>query len=269
MKFLTKREIHVIGVQRTGQHAITSWLVGHFGDVLYKNCMSQLGRRKGKIEGFEPPFWLFSPDTDEYKEVGQFVRTPDAIIMGTEFTIFKVGINPKVQIEKELIAKENGFDKFSERQDYVIVVRNPYNQYASVLRWKKNKLLGNPVSFVDMWIRTAEEATKILNKEDNVFGPNGYVINYDMWFQSPSYRREIEKYLNLKESDIRINTVMKVGYEKSWGSSFDGMKKKQEGQSMDVLNRWERVKKDARFIEVCNNEKLQSLAKTFGYARPI
>jgi len=52
MTYLTDREIHVIGIQRTGQHAITSWILGHFDKVCYKNSMSQLGMRNG--HGVQP-----------------------------------------------------------------------------------------------------------------------------------------------------------------------------------------------------------------------
>jgi len=264
MTYLTDREIHVVGVQRTGQHAVTSWLIGHFGDVLYKNCMSQLGRTRGRMAGVEPPYWLFKDGVDEYSNSDVFVPTKDAIILGTEFTVYKVGLNPNIEKDKEALCKENGVDEFAKRRDNILVIRDPYNQYASVLNWGKNRMLSPTKSFARMWTLMAKEcAGETNNIQDKV------VICYDDWFSSMDKRIEIESKLALKRDDSRINTVMKVGHGKSWGSSFDGMKSKKEAQKMDVLSRWKTVKDDPRFIALCKNEELVEWAEEYGWSCPV
>lgn len=265
MTYLTDREIHVVGIQRTGQHAITSWLLGHFDKVCYKNSMSQLGMRNG--HGVQPPFWYFQPKLKEGWEVSDketIGPDQDAIILGTEFKTNKVGLNPKIDKQKEEIAKRSGFDQFSAKQDYVLVLRNPYNHYASVLKWSRNKKLSPPSSFAAMWKKMAMECS---GETENF--ENKTVILYDDWFTQLSYRMKTERILNLIRDDSRLNTVMKIGIGRSWGSSFDGMKIKNNAQKMDVLNRWESVKKDPRFIRLCQDEYLTDLAEKFGWECPL
>jgi hypothetical protein len=264
MTYLTDREIHIVGVQRTGQHAITSWLIGHFGDVLYKNCMSQLGRTRGRMKGIELPFWYFKDGEEGYTETNEFIPTKDAIILGTEFTVYKVGLNPNLEKEKKALCKSHKVDQFSKRRDNILVIRNPYNQYASVLNWGKNKMLSPTKSFSRMWVLMAKEcAGETENIQDRT------TLIYDDWFEHSDYRRRIEEQLDLKRDDSRLNTVMKVGHGRSWGSSFDGMKTKKEAQKMDVLNRWKTVKDDQRFIDLCKNEELVEWAEEYGWSCPL
>lgn len=49
---------NVLGVQRTGQHAVISWIIGHFEKVAFKNNMSYSDNPK---RGLVPPFWYFTP----------------------------------------------------------------------------------------------------------------------------------------------------------------------------------------------------------------
>jgi len=262
MNYLVDREIHVIGIQRTGQHAITSWLIGHFDSVFYKNCMSQLGQQKNVV-GIQPPFWSFSGD-DEKRGIKSFEIGHSALVLGTEFTVFDVGLNPKIPRQKEKLCHKFGADNFSKREDYVLVLRNPYNQYASILNWGKNRLLSPPKSFAKMWTKMAKECAG----ESNVF-ENRTTVIYDDWFEHPEYRRKIEERLDLPQNDDRLNTVMKIGHGRYWGSSFDGMEAKKEAQKMGVLNRWESSKDDDRFIELCKNEELVNWAGEYGWECPL
>jgi len=264
MKYLTDREIHVVGVQRTGQHAITSWLIGHFNAAIYKNCMSQLGRKKGKMIGVESPFWLFIPSIqNERYVIEELHANSDAIILGTEFTVFDIGLNPKIPQQKQKICKKLGANEFSKRRDNLLVIRNPYNHYASVLKWGKNRLLSSPNSFSKTWVKMAKECLNHTNNFDEKI-----VVKYDDWFSSVDERILIEEKLDLPRSDSRLNVVMKIGHGNSWGSSFDGMKQKEKAQKMDVLKRWESVKDDPRFIELTKLEELKELSKELGWGIP-
>jgi hypothetical protein len=263
MKYLTDREIHVIGIQRTGQHAITSWLLGHFESVYYKNSMSQLGMRNG--HGIQAPFWHFKPkERDDWIVTDEIGTDNDAIILGTEFKVYNVGLNPKIDKHKTKICESTGCDEFSKKQDYVLVLRNPYNHYASVLKWAKNKQLSPPKSFATMWKKMIMECAG----ETNHF-ENKTTIIYDDWFTKRDYRVVVEEWLNLSRDDSRLNTVMKIGVGRSWGSSFDGMKVKNKAQKMDVLNRWTTVKDDPRFIELCKDRDLVEYANAYGWECPL
>jgi len=197
-----------------------------------------------------------------YDEVGN--SKPSAIILGTEFTVFDIGLNPEIREQKHYFCQQYGLDEFSKRRDNVLVIRDPYNQYASVLNWGRNRLLSNPNSFSKMWIKMAKEC---LNKTQNF--EHKVVLKYDEWFSDPQYRRLLETILDLKEDDSRLNTVMKIGHGRSWGSSFDGMKKKKDAQSMNVLKRWETVKDDNRFVKLTQNDELKELSEELGWECPL
>jgi len=265
--YLTNREIHVIGIQRTGQHAITSWLIGHFESVCYKNHMSQKGSKKTSI-GIEPPFWYFSPSERDSWEVDTselILPNQEAIILGTELINCEIGLNPNLSKQKLDIAKRSGFEKFSKKQNHILVIRNPYNHYASVLKWRRNKILSPYSTFSSSWIDMAREC---LGETNLIQGPKT-VVNYDLWFSSQDERKRIANELELNFTDRRLNIVMKIGVGKLWGSSFDGMHKKHEAQDMNVLERWKRVAQDERFIRLLNNESVCDLAKKFGWEKPL
>ncbi len=63
---------------------------------------------------------------------------------------------------------------------------------------------------------------------------NKVCINYNRWFVSESYRREIAQQLNMDYSEETINKIPKFGR-----SSFDKMKFKNNARKMAVLNRWQ------------------------------
>lgn len=266
MSFLTNREIHVIGIQRTGQHAISSWLIGHFENVCYKNNMAQDHDRKTTMshQSLSPPWWYFSPSTKEEWTVDESPSIDlgmDAVILGTEITLKKIGLNPNIPRQKKEICKLANVDEFSKSQDYVLVIRHPYNHYASILNWHRKKRLQWSTNFSETWIAMAKEVLG----ETNHVASKKIPILYDEWFVSEDYRKELSKKLNLEFSDRRLDVMMKIGVGKKWGSSFDGMQSKESVRSMDVLNRWKQVEDHPSFKEMIENEELIHYANKVGF----
>jgi hypothetical protein len=159
------------------------------------------------------------------------------------------------------MCKECNVDEFSRRIDYVVVCRSPYNHYASVLKWRRNRRLRKPKNFSSVWINLAKEA---LGERDGLPSEKT-VILYDKWFISEDYRRSIAEQLGLEFTDRRLNIVMNIGVHNNRGSSFDGMQYKTAGQKMDVLNRWKEVEEDPDFQVVYQNEKVREYASRLGF----
>jgi len=266
MSFLTEREINVIGIQRTGQHAITSWLIGHYDHVCYKNNMSQAGCPARKEQGIQPPYWYFTPSLSDDWEVSedQAIREDHTVILGTELTKLSFGLNPNLEAQRDKIAQSMGYEQFSRFRHYVLVIRNPYNHYASILNWSRNRQLSPVSHFKKMWKKMANECLYCTDE----FPFSKIVIPYDTWFSSRDFREEVAKKLDLELNDRRLNTVMKIGVGKSWGSSFDGMKKNEKAQDMDVLKRWVKVRNDPRFSELLEDDEIARLSGCFGWERP-
>lgn len=264
MKYLTEREIHVIGVQRTGQHAITSWLIGHFENVCYKNNMSQAGEKPRRCQGIQPPWWYFKQSEGE-QWVEDYLPSikmgMDAVILGTELTFPNFGLNPKLDNMRKDMCKKCNVDQFARRTDYLLVCRHPFNHYASVLKWRRNRRLRSPKQFSRVWVEMAQE---ILGERSRICG-NKTPVLYDEWFDSERYRRELADRLNLKFTDRRLNIVMDIGIDNRRGSSFDGMSYKRQGQKMNVLNRWGYVKDHPSYREVAEDSEVKKYARLLGF----
>jgi hypothetical protein len=113
-----------------------------------------------------------------------------------------------------------------------------------------------------MWIKMAKECLG----ETNHFSEKT-VVKYDDWFSSEEYRIKIEEDLDLIRDDSRLNTVMRIGHGRSWGSSFDGMKRKDSAQNMKVLSRWASEIDNPRFIKMSKNKEMIELSQRLGWER--
>lgn len=257
--YLINREIHVYGIQRTGQHAIISWLIGHFDQVGFKNCMSS-EVEKNKI-GLEPPYWLFKRGEIEWDVCDSFPEV-DNFILGTEFSKGKFQLNKDIEIQKKELAGDKDFSRI--RHD-LMVIRNPYNHYASVLNWRYNKRLKDPYVFKSYWKTYCKDFLEggSLPKEKKL-------VVFDNWFQLESYRKMLSFKLGLDHTDERLHEVMNIGYKKIFGSGFDNMKFKSNAQKMDVLNRSSQVKESQqdKMDVLWEDEELKDLWENIKY-RPF
>lgn len=259
MKYLTENEIHVFGIQRTGQHAITSWIIGHFDKVCYVNNLSAANQPKRRLRGIHKPYWYFETkkkDDWEVSKVEPIRLNQDAIILGTEWIKPGLGLNNELSDQKELRTLELGANCFSKNQHYVSVIRTPYNNYASILKWNKCRPLKNKDRFLKTWKCFAREH---IGNTDSFPHPKIFV-RYDEWFSSKKYRKNISKQLGLEFTDKRLNVVMKIGGKNRYGSSFDNMAKQNQAQKMDVGNRWQEYADDPSFQYIMRDEELRDLS---------
>lgn len=266
MNYLTSNEIHVCGLQRTGQHAISAWLIGHFDNVCFRNGMPPKNNIRNKNKSLCPPFWYFELNkkkfTWESSNEWNIRDNQDAIILGTEYLDTGVELASDLTQRKKEIAQNTNHNKFSEKENYILVLRSPWNHLASVLRWKNRWYLKNKHRFIKGWLNSAREYLGITN-----LIPNPKIcLNYDKWFVDKKYRQSISKQLGLRFSDRGLNIVMPVGWGKK-GSSFDQMEYNHNAQKMKVLERWKEYQDNT--IEFKNvlkmNDELREMAiKIFG-----
>jgi len=264
--YLTPKEIHILGVQRTGQHAIASWIIGHFDKVCYKNGF--ISKNKSNTNrGLTPPWWLFDKENrsdlswkvslDHDFPVGQ-----DAIILGTEYLNsyrdFNIALEWEETQKKEMAARQK-MDEFAKNRTYVLVLRSPWNHLASVLKWQDRWYLKKKERFISCWLMTAREFKGVTNilPEPKVF------LNFDRWFSDINYRKSLSKKLGIAFTDHGLGKVMKVGTGSRVGSSFDRIKYDGEAQKMKVLERWKSyVDNKVEFVNVLGmNKELVTLAE--------
>jgi hypothetical protein len=247
---MIKKIIIVSAPQRSGNHAISSWLFGHFNKVIYRNHINGGAQQYELYEG-----------ASRTKNLGPLKKfSQDTVILGYEnmaiknlhphfhryFASMKPHCSPKVQV---YVAK---------------IMRNPYNLLASLLKYNSGFRM-SPDKPMSLWSQIAKEhlgETAILKKFDR-----SVIINYDRWFESKNYRKKLSKFFDLEHSDKTLNTVLPFGM----GSSFDKISYDQKAQTMEVTTRWKAMINNRRYIKFLKkHDGIVSYAKKiYGMHEPL
>jgi hypothetical protein len=126
--------------------------------------------------------------------------------------------------------KNESFLGEADKEADVLVVRDFFNWLASramKLCWPAVTCTPEKFVLYEEMMREALEETNHLR--------NRVVVNFNKWFSEGDYRRELEKKLELPETEDGLQVVMGLG------SSFDGHSFDGNAQEMKVLNRWEMI----------------------------
>ncbi len=113
--------------------------------------------------------------------------------------------------------------KAKHEVQHILLLRDPFNWMASRITRHFN------FPKMDLWVQYAREFCGETN-----YLADKVCINYNRWFVSESYRREIAQQLNMDYSEETINRIPKFGR-----SSFDQMEFQHSAGEMAVLNRWQ------------------------------
>lgn len=229
---MTDKRIFVFGIRRSGIHVVSNWISDQFeGTVTANNVNLNAMAQGGQI----PPAL-------------QRARTQVLIVEE----------NPPNVIQE--VHDLNGMEKWmGECEDvrYVMLVRDPYNLFASRIR--HYDLLSAKKRWIDR--RTATFCWKVyaetfLNPPEHLT-----VVNYNQFVAKKTYRRELAKALGGKFSDKTISKVDVNGL----GSSFDGMKFDGNAQEMPVSERWKAFEDVEAFWNLFDDEIKGLCKKVFGF----
>lgn len=143
------------------------------------------------------------------------------------------------------------YDWKSNQSVKCLVLRNPYNMYASRLELKIRTKDDDWDSCLEpkKWIDHAKEFigdTCLLGSSIN--------ICYDRWFADIKYRKHLSNLFAVESSDL-LASVSSFG----GGSSFDGLSYNGRAHEMDVLNRWRKFKNHEEFMSIMNNLEIKEL----------
>ena len=267
---VNKKEIRVLGLRRSGNHAIINWIgnqvdnnsifINHVRPLEnpYRNQYeSQL--RAGKLTVHKED-WKHK-DIDWWKKhrEGNF-SYKDCLIYSYEDQELEKIAHPSFERKRcvYLGKSEETFD--------VIVMRDPFNLFASRLKTKPREngpnfdmleVYSRHYSLPELWISYAKECLGETShlKNKKIF------INYNKWFVDVKYRQEISDQLGISFSDDGLNDVSPAGR----GSSFDGAKYAGEAYKMDVLNRWQSFIDNQAYCKLLSVENLIEYShKIFG-----
>ena len=247
-KIINDVEIRVLGMRRSGNHPIINWLASHYkGRVCFlNNCKPGLNPFSN-FAGDSIKFIKNYPINLDKEGKGKFSKKK-CLIHSYEDKFPKDVFNNK--------DFEKNHDKWlgkSKKCYNVLILRDPFNLFASRLFFcLHNKKNIEKSRNIHLWKEHAKEYLGITNfiKENKI------VINYNLWFLSKDYRKEIAKKFGLRLNDEKIFDVPAYGK----GSSFEWRKFDRKANKMKVLERWKIMASNKFYRPVLEDEELKKLS---------
>lgn len=234
-------DISVFGLMRTGNHAICSWIAGHFSTGV--SFITDV-KRYSKFESYLINPQMMSNRIYKEKWVNNSHLTKAPFIHDYQDYIPK-----KEEIESY---------KTEGKKFCVVILRDPFNLYASRLKMAQAGYATWPdcgIDFISCWKNLA----KFFFKKEEMIGDAVLIpINYNQWFSSGNYRRDIEKKFGFEKSEAYLNSVAKTT---DIGSSFDGNNFNGKAQEMPVLERWREFPNHPKFMSFLEDEEMTLFIK--------
>ena len=259
MRFVFNKEIVTLGLRRGGIHGMLVWMCGRFDD----SYMVHLNTR---LRGFKD-WYSFSEKTHRFtKSEISFLSGLKKESLPLEFYINSVEQstpkrfvdidNKNYNRKKKNITKAVKATKFSKSRKYVILLRNPFNNLASLMQARENSRY--PDSWFVKEIKLFRKNWIAYSKE--VVGETNYlkkkiVLVYDKWVTSEEYRRQKAEEIRLDFNDKNFGKMPHAG------SSFDDFVFSNNAYNMNVCNRWLKYKDNAKFNKILFDDELLNLYK--------
>lgn len=252
--YFCKKEYHIVGLKRSGNHAIQNWIGGMLPEpIIWLRNNSYLKIRTANRKLIKTPKGieeLLCEATLNKKEWFQKTNVGSSYLIGTEH------IEPEVFTRRYKRYKEKVdkfFEKaFSEKTYIVWILRDPFNNLASLLR--NQAVEGYCKKFAKQWVASAKEHD---GQTNFLMELNAKIIHldYNEWFRSKGYRYKLAEKMSLEYSEKGLNSIT------SLGSTFDNFVFQQQAQKMKVLERWKKVVEDLQYHRLLDSDELWSFAE--------
>jgi hypothetical protein len=143
----------------------------------------------------------------------------------------------------EIAASEEEFLKPYSKRINLLVLRDPYNLFASRLKAFRN-WLPDPAGkvYVEMWKEHAKEFLKKTN-----YLENKVCINFNKWCESNNYRTQLCRQLKIIPTDQGFSEKATQG----WGSSFD----ENENKITSYRDRFKLLLNDKQYIKLFKEDR--------------
>jgi hypothetical protein len=261
-------------MKRSGQHGVLNWFAQQANhDVLhYNNCINGWGTtRLLPMKEHMMVHYRYNGAEHEVKNyfVDHKIDFTASEALRKEFydADFSEVVDNIYNIEDLTFDDYNrlrmwDFEEMKDGGKTVLIVRDPFNFVASCLQRLKNPPDAGATDVgtqlptrIKEWKRHARQA---LNADES--SQPIEIINFNEWFASEEYRRQICVRLGLEFTDRGLNKVMNFGS----GSSFDREKFDGNAQRMKVLTRYLEWKDHAAFKHLVDDEIVDLARDLFG-----
>jgi len=222
--------IKQIGDRQGGQHGVVRWLMAQFNGIYF--WKNNAGIRHNILE------------ISKFPDMSLFKKNKKIFIDENLIAIF-------AGYEDTTLARVNRFEflKFADKQYNIIVLRDPYNLFASkIYNWTKNSPHKRQQysKKLKVWKQKARE---VLNKEC-------YFINFNKWFVNKKYRKEIISWFpEFTFTDDNKELVRGLGK-----SSFDKKEFNGKASQMNLLKRYKTVIDDPLMKNLIEDKEVTELS---------
>lgn len=247
-------EICVVALRRSGHHAIVQWLLRHLrGHGCFLNdCRPGVspfasGRRDNSIvDGIDV----------RLERQGCFTRKDYLVYNYENHELTDVFASAAVLARDAHVGR-------SRRRVTLLVLRDPFNNLASLVRWSQGRRFAPTADDVrrcaQLWKAHAREYVG----RSRVIPGERLVVSFNEWFLSREYRRGLAAALGLAFTDRGLNDVARWG-PSTWGDSFDGLGYDGRAQQMKVLERYRRYCEDERYLRLFDAEMIALSERIYG-----
>ncbi|MEX0902971.1 MAG: hypothetical protein WDZ76_09645 [Pseudohongiellaceae bacterium] len=212
-----EREVRLIGLQRSGNHALINWILAQarkpqlfFNDVGPEDPLCE--------ERLRSPAMRQNP-SGEY----------ELVVYSYEDRLLETVTDPHVYPQRQ-----NRYGHQTGARIDVLILRDPFNTFASrefhTMVPTRRSTYVSGLTGPQLWTTYAREAAN----QTNLLGDAKVVVNYNQWCRSREYRKQLARQLGLQFTDRGFNEVTVFG----GGSSFDATSYSQQAQAMAINERW-------------------------------
>jgi len=228
-------ELQIIGLQRSGNHAVLAWIFQQFEKPVYFfNNVKHFGDPIADFQPLDLPNTLVlrrgkSPGRQRQLEIVRNAAKEVIAYSYENLQLAELADRPLVPERERLLGKSRIFRR-------VLIIRDFHNWLASRVRYHEKTRMAVPSygqanRFIKMWIAYAREyvgQTKYLEV-------SGFVrVSYNRWASEVDYRLDLLAQLSIAARFNDISYVPDAG----GGSSFDATAFSGRSSEMQTNDRW-------------------------------
>lgn len=246
------REFVVVGLRRSGNHALLQWLLTGLGHqwVFFNNARPrrQLFRVAYDTERHNlscAEVEALADPTQRQRFTGQLVHSYE------DFSIAALG---------EWLQQQPPLFGSVEQRVCLLLLRDPYNLFASRLHASRQATDGHAWLPFDRysipWLCESwvEHALEFSGQTHHL--PNLVTVSYTQFVTNPDYRQQLAQRLSITPDDTIMHRVAPTAN----GSSFDGCRFDGQAEQMALFTRWQQVREDPRYCQAVADPRLAPLA---------
>lgn len=182
--------IQVVGIRRSGNHAIITWLQSLYGKTVHYNNLPH----------------VFFTREDEVERVKVDVESDCVICSFEDFPGFR---KPDLSLKNSVDLVDPAMIDPDRNYFVFYIIRDVYNLFASMLKSGMINDHDDVRQFIDDWLSVARQYD---------IAPEQCIL-YNEWFSNAQYRRTICDHLGQPYREETLSELAREGK----GSSFDGL----------------------------------------------